>query len=474
MTMHRPNRKMAFTSRFQKELSKFDLISKSDRILVAFSGGKDSVCLLFLLHELQRTLEIDVAACHVHHGIRGKEADDDLSFSKAFCKERRIPFYFKYVDAPSYAKENKLGLEESARILRYKALEETAEQNGYNKIATAHTASDQSETVLFRLIRGGGFDGLQGIPPKRDRIIRPLLPFFKEEILDFLQEKHIDFTEDSTNGDTIYSRNRLRGIILPEMKQINPSVEQSLVRFSKIVEEQHELISALCNDWEEKRNVTPASGRIPLTALSELSKNPALLPLLKEVLFRMVEKEKIVIDFLHYKALTELLKHPTEGKIIEIGKGFVFQIDSDTLVFRKNETEKKRIDYQVKLDIGEVALPFPETKLKLSMERSEKIENINKKLLIIHAAFDKIEGNLVARNRKEGDVIRIGNMTKSVKKLFQEEKIPLRYRDSIPLICDDKGIIWIPYVGLCDRVRKSDGNEVITMELISSYFPKNI
>ncbi len=465
---------MTLITRFQEELLKSDLISKSDRILVAFSGGKDSVCLLFLLRELKQDLGIELAACHVHHGIRGKEADDDLSFCRNFCKDQNIPFYFEYVDAPSYAKENGLGLEESARILRYSVLEQIAECNGYNKIATAHTASDQAETVLFRLIRGGGFDGLQGIPPKRDRIVRPLLGFYKEEILDFLLQKHIPFTEDSTNGDTIYSRNRLRGIILPEMKQINPSVEQSLVRFSKIAEEQHAMIAALCNDWEEKHRITASVGKIPLKALSELSKNDAMHPILKEVLFRMVEKEKIVIHFIHYKALVELLNSPAEGKIIEIGKGFVFQIQSDSLVFCKNETEKKRIEYQVKLCVGETVLPLPQTKLKLSEKRCGKIENINKKLLIIHAAFDKIEGNLVARNRKEGDTIRIGNMTKSIKKLFQEEKIPIRYRDSIPLICDDKGIVWIPYVGLCDRVRNSDKNEVITIELISNYFPNNV
>ena len=463
---------MTFTSRFQEELLKSNLISKSDRILVAFSGGKDSVCLLSLLHELKHILGIEIAACHVHHGIRGNEANDDLSFSQKFCEERNITFYSEYVDAPSYAKEKRLGLEESARILRYDILERIAATEGYQKIATAHTASDQAETVLFRLIRGSGFDGLQGIPARRGKIIRPLLPFYKEEILAFLEEKHIPFTEDSTNSDTVYSRNLLRGVILPEAKQINPSAEQALVRFSRIADEQHKMISALCDRWEGKHEISPSSKKVPLNSLTDLLKDDAMLPLLKEIIFRMVKPEKIGIDFLHYKAVIDLLKSPSEGKIIEIGNGFVFKIQSNYLVFSKNESKDPSIEFQVKLCIGENPLPLPETRIRISDKYEGKIENINKKLLIIHAAFDKIKGNLVARNRKEGDVIRIGNMTKSVKKLFQEEKIPQCYRDQIPLICDDLGIVWIPYVGLCDRVRKSDRDEVITIELISNHFPK--
>ncbi len=462
---------MTLFSRFQEEIKKNNLIKKSDRILVAFSGGKDSVCLLFLLQSLREKLQFDLGACHIHHGIRGPEADDDLSFCKKICQEKNIPFFFDTVDVPAFCKKNHFGLEEGARILRYDSLERISKLNNYNKIATAHTASDQAETILFRLIRGSGFEGLIGIPSHRGNIIRPLLSFYQEEILDFLINNHIEFKKDSSNCDMIYSRNRLRGAILPEIKKINPAAENAFLRFSSIAKEQHNLICALCNQWERDNKIHYESGRIPLEPLLELVNGEGMAPVFREIISRMAKKEKIVIDFQHFEALYALLKRPLEGKIIEIANGFAFRIENESLIFALNEIKSPCIQYQVQLNIGENKLPISDTILDLSDKRRGKVENFNKKLLIIHAAFDKIEGNLFARNRREGDTIQIGGMTRNLKKLFQEAKIPNFYRNRLPIICDDKGIIWIPYIGLCDRVRESSCDEIFTMELRSSIFP---
>ncbi|MBE6712472.1 MAG: tRNA lysidine(34) synthetase TilS [Ruminococcaceae bacterium] len=463
---------MDILTRFQKDLKQNKMIVKSDRVLVAFSGGKDSVCLLFLLHACSKEFGFEIAACHVHHGIRGQEADEDLSFCKFFCKQRDIPFYSEIVDAPGFGKENGLGLEEAGRILRYRILEQIAEKEGFNKIATAHTASDQAETVLFHLVRGSGFYGMSGIPQQRGKLIRPLLAFYQDEILDFLDTLHLSFKEDSSNRDTLYSRNRLRGNVIPELKKINPSAEKALVRFANIANEQSELIKFSCNCWENENKIKATSGKVSLSAISELASKPEMSPVLYEIFSRMASKEKIVIDYQHFKSLSALLKQPETGKIIEISNGFVFQISSEELVFKKNEKKPAGIDYQVKLQIGANTLPIPETFIYISDKKQGKVENINKNLLIIHAAFDKIEGNLFARNRKDGDVVQIDAMTKKVKKLFQEAKIPQEVRDRIPIVCDDVGIVWIPYVGLSDRIRESDRDEFFTMTIQSSYLPE--
>ncbi len=458
---------MDFEKRFLAHLQKSRLIETNDRILVAFSGGKDSLCLLALLQYFSKEMDFSVGACHIHHGIRGKEADEDLLFCEDFCKKQNIPFFKKKVDVPAFAAKEGVGLEEGARILRYRALEETANKEGYHKIATAHTASDQAETVLFRMIRGSGFSGAKGMLSARGNLIRPLLPFYTEEIVSFLDENKLLFKVDSTNCDILFSRNRIRKNILSEMKKINPSVESALVRFGTLSLWQDEMTRELCDLWEKKEGIFPESGKIPLSSIRPLIKKQSGYPLLYEIFSRMAKKEKIVIDFERFAALLKLINQENEGKLIEICNGFCFLIEKDQLVFFKNDKKPCRILYQVKLHFGENFLKEANAHLTISDKRSGKVENINKNLLIIHAAFDKIEGSLFARNLQPGDKVSIGKMTRSVKKLLGEAGIGAKDRPYVPLICDDKGIVWIPFVGLCDRVRESDTDEIFTMTLKS-------
>ncbi|MBR5295763.1 MAG: tRNA lysidine(34) synthetase TilS, partial [Clostridia bacterium] len=458
---------MSLSQKFSEHVQKKKLIEKNDRILVAFSGGKDSLCLLSLLKQISEKFNFSVGACHVHHNIRGKEADLDLDFCKKICSEQNIPFFEMHVDVPSFAKEKGLGLEEGARILRYDALESVADKENYNKIATAHTASDQAETVLFRIIRGSGFSGTSGIPSKRDRIIRPLLPFFTEEILCFLEENALPFKEDSTNSDILYSRNRIRKEIIPQLKQINPSAEDALVRFSFLSAWQEEMIQDICDCLEEKENISPESQKVPLSSLLPLAAKTSGYPLLYEILSRMAKNEKIVIDFERFTALIGLINCANEGKIIEISNGYCFTVEKQNLIFFKNDEKISGIEYEKKLTLGENDLSPLRALLTLSDKRRGKVENINKKLLIIHAAFDKIEGDLFARNLRYGDKIAIGQMTRSVKKLLGEAGISAKDRSNVPMICDAKGIIWIPFVGLCDRVRHSETDEIFTLTLHS-------
>ncbi len=446
-----------------------NLIQKNDRILVAFSGGKDSLCLLFLLHKLKEHFGIEIAACHIHHMIRGEEADRDAVFCENFCKELQIDFFLEKADVPGFCREQKLGLEEGARLMRYRLLDEIASKNSFHKIATAHTAADQAETVLFRLVRGSGAIGTAGIPEERGRIIRPLLEFSTEEILRFLSENSLSFIKDSTNDDILYARNRIRNRILPEIKEINPKAEDALVRFAKLSGLQQKLVEKLADQWEKENRISSSDPKLPLSALKKLAEDEADFPILYEVLSRKAKNEKIVIDFERFTALCSLLFHPKEGKIIEIQNGFSFSIRSDFLIFEKNETEPDRILYQVGIHEGKNSIPPLGLEFHLSDKTRGKVENINKKLLKIQAASDRIEGELFVRNWNDGDTIRINQMTKSIKKLFQEAGIPKEYRHRIPLCCDEKGIVWIPFVGLCDRLRDPEAQEVVTFSLSGDY-----
>ncbi len=454
---------------FQRENA---LMAKSERVLVAFSGGKDSVCLLALLLEHQEALGVSLGACHIHHGIRGEEADRDLEFCRQFCKERGVPFFEEHADIPAYCRDRKIGIEEGAREERYRLLFQVAKREGYQKIAVAHTASDQAETVLFRLTRGAGLAGAAGMRADRgDGVIRPLFPFSSHEILRFLERKQLPFTEDSSNFDILYSRNRIRNRVLPELEEINPGAAEALVRFSIINSWQNALCHWLCDRMEEKHGLRFSDGRAPISLLSSLAKDQAGYPLLYCAVSRIAEKGKISIDFERFFALLSLLKKPGEGKIIEIANGFVFRVREGFLCLETNEQMPECIEYFVKLKTGENSL-FSQT-LTLSAKSRGKVENVNKKLLIIHLASDKIKGELFARNIHSGDKVKMYGMTKSVKKLLQEAGIPSHMRCHLPLVCDEEGILWIPFCGLCDRVRESDSNEFVTLSL-SGLIPKEI
>ena len=193
---------------------KYQMIRPGDRIVAGISGGADSVCLLFLLRELCREKGAGLFAVHVNHGLRGAEAGEDEAYVRKLCGELKVPLRVFSFDVRGRAREEHLTLEEAGRLCRYEAFEEEAERIGGTRIAVAHHAGDQAETVLFQLFRGSGLKGLAGIRPVRDNVIRPLLCTGREEIEAWLTERGIEWRTDSTNLTTDYTRNRIRGEIL--------------------------------------------------------------------------------------------------------------------------------------------------------------------------------------------------------------------------------------------------------------------
>ncbi len=208
------------------------MISEGDTVTVALSGGADSVCLLFLLKESEEELKINVRAAHVEHGIRGEESIGDMEFCKELCEKLGVPLSVKQVDVPAYVKETGKSTEEAARDLRYEALRET----GY-RIALAHHADDNAETMLFQLIRGTAYRGLSGMDPVRGDLIRPLLFATREEIEAYLKEKEQPYCTDSTNADTELSRNKIRHEVIPLLKEINERAVEHMGHSAEILKE---------------------------------------------------------------------------------------------------------------------------------------------------------------------------------------------------------------------------------------------
>lgn len=255
------------------------LIRPGDGVVVGLSGGPDSVFLLYALHTLQPRMDFTLWAVHVHHGIRGAEADRDEAFSEKLCAKLDIPFQAVHVAAPAYAAQHGLSLEEAARILRYEALEAARQQLGQTLaarpsnapepsaleapspsqpvrtsaapsapaawIAVAHHLDDQAETVLHNLVRGAGLRGLAGMENRRNHVIRPLLSIKREDILKWLKQNDIPYVTDSTNADPHYTRNRIRSTVLPELREINPEASAHIAHSAALLREADAYFHAL-------------------------------------------------------------------------------------------------------------------------------------------------------------------------------------------------------------------------------------
>ena len=239
----------------KKAVADYGMILKGDNIIVALSGGADSVSLLYTLNELKDELGFSLSACHVDHNLRGAESDRDRAFAKSLCEKLSVPVSVFSVDVKGTVKKHQ-SIEERARELRYEIFGRLAKENGA-KIATAHNANDNAETVLLNLLRGTGLKGLCGIPPVRDYLIRPLIYTPRAAIEAFCRENHIEYVTDRTNFSTDYTRNKIRLDILPRLTEINPSLIDGIARMTGNLTEDSVFLEKLALDAKNKAQVAP-------------------------------------------------------------------------------------------------------------------------------------------------------------------------------------------------------------------------
>ena len=413
------------------------LVSKGDTVLCALSGGADSVAMTLILNENKEALGINVIAAHVNHMLRGDEADRDEEFCREFCQRHGIPFYPLRGDAAQFAKEMGTGTEDGARALRYSLL------NGIpaDKLAVAHNAEDNLETVLMRLARGGGTRGLSGIPPVNGKIIRPIMVLERSEVEEFCRLRNEAWVTDSTNLSDDYTRNKLRHRVLSELKELNPAVCRLVLENSLRMREEDGYL-----DREAQKLIDAEGG---LTA--ELLKGSDVV--LARRMIRL-ESEKVGLS-LDGKTVEKLLSLAVSGK-----SRFYYDVNKSRFVgeygrlrFEKNgETESFCFELTAETPV--------ETELwRITMvPRGKKTENIYKKFNIFSLSSDTIQGTLVIRSRLQGDSFcrNRGSGTKKLSRVFSDMKMERSLRDTLPLLADDGGVIYVPKLG-ANSSRKCDG-----------------
>lgn len=330
------------------QVKKQQWIGEGEQILLALSGGADSMYLFYFLKELQNHLSFSLRAMHVQHGIRGEEAVEDAAFSRQQAELYQVPFLEYTCSVPDYAEENKLGLEEAARALRYKALKEEAlcwqaESGRKTKIALAHHMDDQAETILFHLIRGAGFSGISGMKAEEllsetgITLLRPLLSLRKEEILKRLEELGIPYREDSTNRDKSYARNYLRLDILPALEKINAGAVKHLLEAAELFSETEAYFQEKATEWIERygERKESSTGKCISLSIPQLKKENALFrrEIYKEAIF-LLRGNTTEFGKLHYHGIDRLLKRGNGGRL-SLPKGVKAEVEQKRLLLEK-------------------------------------------------------------------------------------------------------------------------------------------
>ena len=393
-------------------LRRYEMVSEGDPIICAVSGGADSVALLFAMYLLKEKLGIRLSAAHYNHKLRGAESDRDEAFVRDFCDRYDIPLYV----GTGTVTRGKKGLEAAARDARYEFLRSLP-----GKIATAHTADDNAETVLLHLVRGTGLKGLGGIAPVNGNVIRPMLTVTRQEVEAFLEEWNLSSIQDSSNDTDLFLRNRLRHHVMPLLKQENPRLAENVSTMALRLRLDEDCLSHAGQatesmDVEQLKKMHPAVRSRVLEAF--LKKNGIKEP-----------------EAVHIAQLEALLYSEKPSARVQFPGGMTVARNYGKL---EALTEKE--------GISPLALKCPGSVqtgcFRISCQAAEQIEN-TPDTFTVHPV-----GDIILRARESGDTIRLGGGTKSIKKLFIDRKIPAAERNSVPVLADRQGLLGVYGIGV--------------------------
>lgn len=438
-------------------------------ILLGFSGGADSSVLLFFTYCYAKQHNIPLRLVHLHHGIRGEEADRDAAFAKEIAALYDVPLTLVYKNVPAVAKERGESIETAARRIRYEVFEAVMREQGIEILLTAHSASDQLETVLFHLFRGSGLSGLCGIPPVRalgyGHVVRPLLEVSREEIEQVAAHYGIPFVKDSTNSDTAYTRNRLRMELVPVLREITPTPEKAISRLTASLRRDKEHLE---REASVLLSLAKTEGGLDRTRLLSAPEPVALRALL--CYWQSTVPSLDSYSSVHLEALLDFARNGRNGTHLSLPKATA-SLENGLLSIKRGGSRRSRVplpDFTQKLSDGETAFPHvgvtfflgtPEEVRSYLAERRQSAQKNDKNIYNLSTqiafSFDTIDKKmhtlpLTVRPRKPGDRIFTRGMHRSLRTLCNEAHLSSEEREHLTVVTSDDEILWIPGLAVRD------------------------
>ncbi len=425
-------------------IRRYGMLNSGDRVVVAVSGGPDSVCLLSVLHALSGELGISLHVAHLDHRFRGAESANEALFVEKLAKKLAIPATIENIDVPALCRERGLSAQAGAREARYAFLDRIARATGACRIATGHTAADQAETFLMRLLRGAGSSGLSGIPPVRGKVIRPLIDVTRDKVMEYLEDTELSYVTDSSNAKPVYLRNRIRSEVLPVLRNFNPRIIETLAREASLLRDEDKALQA-CLDAILNSVCIQEPGRVLIRRTGFNAQPPALK---RRIIRKAADMAGLDLSRLSAARIGEALSFIAEaqsGRAMNLAPGLKLAREYDRFLL----TTAVAAGF-VKRSLSAPGLTtVPEFGLEIEIETASiGAEARPDKNYRWQAAFDydRITAPLVVRSRLPGDQFCPSGMGGRHKKLhdyFIDEKIPRLQRDRVPLICAGENILWV-------------------------------
>ncbi len=430
------------TDKVLKTIKDCHMLTGCNTLGVGLSGGADSVCLAHILSKNKENLGIKVLkGIHIHHGIRGDEADRDLEFSRNICEKLGIEFVPYYADVPAEAQKTGESIEECARRIRY----DFFEKSGCDKVATAHNLNDNIETFVFNLARGASLSGLCGIPYTRDIYIRPLLNCSRDEIEKYLLDNQLNYVVDSTNLSDDYTRNKIRHNILPMLFELNPSFDKTFVKCLYSLNLSKEYITENAYNLVEESRCDGYYDCTVFESCHEALKYQVISLILKEQNLKNISRE-------HIDAVLGII-----GKNGSVSLCGNIQVNARRNKLFFGEVPKTEY-FEIPVSIEENMISTPVGEYLINIFGKKDLQNFNKQDIDKFIDCDKISNGAVVRTRRDGDGYQLLNRpNKSLKKLFNENKVSICDRERMLILSDDNGIVWTEFFGV-SKMCKADEN----------------